>query len=119
MTQATPDTARDTRPTVAGHPLPWKVERGKYEDNIYDADGEHVMPVAQMQDLDPLVEAANRMAALEAALIEVVQLQVKATYDDEGGVHWQAPGNIMAILDRLGLAHRVWGNQGEAEQVTA
>lgn len=62
-------------------------------------------------------EDLARIAALEAALIEVVKPQVKATYDDEGGVHWHAPGNIMAILDRLGLAHRLQGNPAQAEQV--
>lgn len=30
MTQATPTAPRDTRPTVAGHPLPWKVIPGRY-----------------------------------------------------------------------------------------
>lgn len=55
-----------------------------------------------------------RTAALEAALVEVARLLDDGTIDG-----WEGSAEAKAILDRVGLAHRVWGNEGKAEQVTA
>ena len=58
---------------------------------------------------DPLA----RIAALESALVEVVQSFTRASRSRSGRQR------AKVILDRVGLAHRLQGNPGEAEQVTA
>lgn len=64
-----------------------------------------------------LVDLASqqRILALESALIEVAELS--CPYVDDFGEGMRPL--VQAILDRLGLAHRLDGNQSKAEQVTA
>jgi hypothetical protein len=121
-TQATHTPPRDTRPTVAGHPLPWRIIEGR---EIVDADNATVAFFGPSHDdlmaglTDDVNEQGDRIAALEAALVQVVE-----KFREANDSAW--PNNRLArliesvlILNQLGLAQRLQGNPDKAGQVTA
>lgn len=175
MTQATPDTPRDTRPTVAGEDDPdtisdlivgldeiaeglqagvgdrehdgvellgkakrtllsleAKLAREKQETEDLrkvileslesdrqsnEAMSKAINPNGEKRDFIPAArELHARIAALEAALVKVASMFVDEFDDETEQGEW---AETRAILTDLGLAHRVWGNQSQAKQVTA
>lgn len=123
MTQATPNPARDTRPTVAGFVLPWDMavpnDTGFLD--VIDAEGAQVAIVDGSDSFVlGLITDVNaqgaRIAALESALVELAAI---ANAMGRRLGDYREARKAKAILDRLGLAHRLQGNPTQAEQVTS
>ncbi len=90
------------RPEVDVGAYPWTKDMLPY----YEPVG--VAAMMQPAASDP------RIAALEAALVEVARL-----FDDGSSSDWEGCAEVRAILARVGLADRLPGNPHKAEEAVA
>lgn len=125
-------TAQDTRPNIAGYPLPWKITEPHHLAGLelVDDDGDMITSFDNDDGDDLYPELARhvnetqaRIAALENSLKILVSNFAVATMEIErtgaraalDAVNWQAK----VILANLGLADRLPCNPTEAEEAVS
>lgn len=83
---------------------------------MFSTDSTHI------RDISGRTMVLDRIAALEAALVQIIEIASPALDDFTSANQREnsvARTKILDIVSRLGLADRVWGNPAEAEEAVS
>lgn len=115
------ETQPDIRDQIGGYPLPWKVvDRDRMGGDLVDDDGEVITNFGDDEFYVDLAAGVNRASARIAALTSALVSVVNAYWDRTHGRSLSpADRKVFDIINKLGLADRVWGNPTEADEAVS